>query len=82
MVLGPRFSTPHVLAIAFARPVLVRASGRSPTEVGMILSSAISASFGRCSRMAGRRVAGGAWLTITLFVGMDIACPSRLERSR
>jgi MFS transporter, putative metabolite:H+ symporter len=72
------FDAYTVLAIAFAMPVLVREWKLSPSEVGMILS------FGYLGQLLGAVVAGWLaerigrvrvlWLTITLFVGMDIAC--------
>ena len=80
MVIGTAtfFDAYTVLAIAFAMPVLVREWKLSPSEVGMILS------FGYLGQLLGAIVAGWLaerigrirvlWLTITLFVGMDIAC--------
>src|SRR5580692_3504492 len=72
------FDAYTVLAIAFAMPVLVREWKLSPSEVGMILS------FGYLGQMLGALVFGWLaerigrlrvlWLTITLFVAMDIAC--------
>lgn len=72
------FDAYTVLAIAFAMPVLVREWKLSPTEVGMILSFGYigqllgAVAFGWLAERIGRlRV---LWLTITLFVTMDIAC--------
>jgi putative MFS transporter len=72
------FDAYTVLAIAFAMPVLVREWKLSPSEVGMILS------FGYLGQLLGAVVFGWLaerigrlrvlWLTITLFVAMDIAC--------
>jgi putative MFS transporter len=72
------FDAYTVLAIAFAMPVLVREWKLSPSEVGMILS------FGYLGQLFGALVFGWLaerigrlrvlWLTITLFVAMDIAC--------
>ena len=72
------FDAYTVLAIAFAMPVLVREWKLSPSEVGMILS------FGYLGQLFGALMFGWLaerigrlrvlWLTITLFVGMDIAC--------
>ena len=80
MVIGTAtfFDAYTVLAIAFAMPVLVREWKLSPSEIGMILS------FGYLGQLLGAVVCGWLaerigrvrvlWLTITLFVGMDIAC--------
>src|ERR1700733_6071273 len=72
------FDAYTVLAIAFAMPVLVREWKLSPSDVGMILSCGYlgqllgAVVFGWLAERIGRvRV---LWLTITLFVGMDIAC--------
>jgi putative MFS transporter len=72
------FDAYTVLAIAFAMPVLVREWKLSPSDVGMILS------FGYLGQLLGAVVFGWLaerigrvrvlWLTITLFVSMDIAC--------
>jgi putative MFS transporter len=72
------FDAYTVLAIAFAMPVLVREWKLSSSEVGMILS------FGYLGQLFGALVFGWLaerigrlrvlWLTITLFVAMDIAC--------
>src|SRR5947207_14928814 len=72
------FDAYTVLAIAFAMPVLVREWNLSPTEVGMILSFGYigqlfgAVAFGWLAERIGRLKV--LWLTITLFVGMDIAC--------
>ncbi|CAN5458847.1 MFS transporter [soil metagenome] len=72
------FDAYTVLAIAFAMPVLVREWKLTPVEVGMILSFGYlgqllgAVFFGWLAERIGRiRV---LWLTITLFVSMDIAC--------
>jgi putative MFS transporter len=72
------FDAYTVLAIAFAMPLLVREWKLSPAEVGMILS------FGYLGQLIGAVVFGWLaerigrlrvlWLTILLFVSMDIAC--------
>jgi putative MFS transporter len=72
------FDAYTVLAIAFAMPVLVREWKLTPAEVGMILS------FGYLGQLLGAVVFGWLaerigrlrvlWITIALFVGMDIAC--------
>ena len=72
------FDAYTVLAIAFAMPVLVSEWKLSPAEVGMILSFGYigqlfgAVGFGWLAERIGRQRV--LWLTITLFVGLDIAC--------
>lgn len=72
------FDAYTVLAIAFAMPVLVREWSLSPAEVGAILSLGYvgqligAVFFGWLAERIGRIKV--LWITITLFVGMDIAC--------
>jgi putative MFS transporter len=72
------FDAYTVLAIAFAMPVLVREWHLSPAEVGAIFSMGYvgqligAVFFGWLAERIGRLKV--LWITITLFVGMDIAC--------
>src|ERR1700716_1548432 len=78
------FDAYTVLAIAFAMPQLVSEWKLTPTEVGMIISAGYvgqlfgAVLFGSVAEKIGRLKT--LFITIMLFVSMDIACLFCLER--